>query len=454
MGLGEPSFTAFLQEHTRRTAERVRESDWDALVYYALQSTTFTPDAPIEPALDAKAFVDGLEESLRYAFPLRDGFARRPGPRRATTAADGACRGAATAGRPGPPRVLSRRRPQRIQSRRHLDATLRTEYVRAMRFLYEKEFVAPKRADSTAAIAALYRERGLSTDTAVEAGYLVHLGLATVGAADSARRIQRVLVVGPGLDLAPRTGLIEAGEPESYQPYAIADSLVMLGLARTERLVVLGADVNPRVVDRLSGAGKRDVALTLVTGIGDTRLVKLDDGYRSYFTRLGSAIGTALPEPALGPRYAGHLKKALRVSPAASRVITSARLDVVIERLDGDQFDLVVVTNVFPYMSDVELTLALANIAAMLGPGGVLIHNEPRALVGDVTAELGLPLTYSRTAVIATVEGAPAPLYDNVFVHVKTRSADWSAIRGVGGPKPGPPYFHQLNRAVICVSRE
>ena len=274
------------------------------------------------------------------------------------------------------------------------------------------------RADSADAVAALYRARGLSTDTAIEAGYLVHLGLATVAAADKSRRIDRVLIVGPGLDLAPRTGLIDAGEPESYQPYAVADSLVALGLTSPERLGVVGADVNPRVVEWLVGAGTRDVTLTLMTGIGETKAVKFDSGYRSYFSALGKAIGAVMPDAALDSRYAGHLKKALRVSPV-SRTITGARLDIVTGRLDGDPFDLVVVTNVFPYFNDVELVLALANIAAMLEPGGVLIHNEPRALAREVTAELGLPVTHSRTAVIATVEGSATPLYDSVFVHVR-----------------------------------
>src|SRR2546429_4260514 len=88
-------------------------------------------------------------------------------------------------------------------------------------------------------VAALYRDRGLSTDTAVEAGYLVHLGLATFARLDQKRPIRRVLIVGPGLDLAPRTGLVEASPPESYQPFTLVDSLVALGLARVDDLAVV-----------------------------------------------------------------------------------------------------------------------------------------------------------------------------------------------------------------------
>ena len=104
---------------------------------------------------------------------------------------------------------------------------------------------------------------------------------------------------------------------------------------------------------------------------------------------------------------------------AAEEAIDGLRLDIVSDRLSGDRVDLVVATNIFPYLNDVELTLALANIAAILAPGGLLLHNEARPLVGDITNELELPLTHSRMATLATVRGSTTPLYDRVFIHVK-----------------------------------
>ena len=89
----------------------------------------------------------------------------------------------------------------------------------------------------------------------------------------------------------------------------------------------------------------------------------------------------------------------------------------MLDRLTLDA-DLVVVTNVLPYFDDRELTLALTNIHAMLAPAGVLIHNEARPEVGEITSALGLPLTQARTAMLATASDAP-PLYDSVFVHKK-----------------------------------
>jgi predicted TPR repeat methyltransferase len=82
-----------------------------------------------------------------------------------------------------------------------------------------------------------------------------------------------------------------------------------------------------------------------------------------------------------------------------------------------ERYDLVVVTNVFPYLSDSELLLALSNVVRMLKPGGILLHNEPRPLLADATLALRLPLIHSRSAVVATVERGASPLYDSVWMH-------------------------------------
>ena len=76
-------------------------------------------------------------------------------------------------------------------------------------------------------------------------------------------------------------------------------------------------------------------------------------------------------------------------------------------------------TNILPYFDDAQLALAMSNIAAMTSPGGVFLHNESRAILGDLTTAVGLPFEQSRHAIIATVRGAKAPLFDSVFLHRK-----------------------------------
>jgi hypothetical protein len=283
-----------------------------------------------------------------------------------------------------------------------------------MQFVHEKEFVAQRSARAADAVADLYRTRGLSTDTAVEAGYLVHQGLGILKGLAPDRRIRRVLIVGPGLDLAPRTGLIEEGPPESYQPWAVIDALLSLGLARIDDLQVVAADINPRVVSHLRRSRERAPVLTLVSGIAETDTVKFSVDYRDYFGSLGRAVGAIEPAPDGGEQ--GSLRKRVRVRAGVARVLQPEQLDAITERLEGLPFDLVVATNILPYFGEVELMLAMSNVAAMLAPGGVFLHNEPRPSLGAITDAVGLPFEQARLAIIATISGGP-PLVDRVYLH-------------------------------------
>ncbi len=400
-GISAASFASYVQRVRGENEGRVRAGDLDHLVFYTLQSTHFTPLPPVEPALSAKALVEGggglpADVQPRIAALLK--------------ALDSPSRD---------PRVVYFR--ALVQSvfpdRSSREASLLREYRRVMQFLYDKEFVAQKSGPE--AVAELYRARGLSTDTAVEAGYVVYNGLGVVKSLEPDRRIRRVLIVGPGLDLAPRTSFVEAGPPESYQPWAVIDALVSLGLSRLDDLAVVGADINPRVVDHLRGSRDAAPSLTLVSGIAETPAMKLTQGYREYFAQLGRSIGD-VKESAAPRGLEGRLTKTVRVRPAAARVLEAEPLDIVTERLAAAPFDLVIATNILPYFDDTQLLLAMSNIGAMLAPGGILLHNEPRPVLGEITAALGFPYEQSRQVVIANASGGAAPLVDSLFTHRKT----------------------------------
>lgn len=417
-GLTSASFDTFVQTTHTDSLRRMGEGDMDHLVFYALQSTHFTTLPSIEPALSAKALVESLPAAAREAF-LENRSDVQPSIPPVVRTRVAALLGALDApGRDVRIRYFQSLVDSAFPVRGTREAAVLGEYLRAMRFVYRKEFVA-QRAGADA-VAELYRARGLSTDTAVEAGYVVYDGLGIIRALDPARRIRRVLIVGPGLNLAPRTGLVEAGPPESYQPWAVIDALVALGLSSLEDLQVVGADINPRVVEHLARSRAAPPVLTLVSDIGESGSVTLSAEYRRYFAQLGTAIG-APTSTARAPSAAGsgHLRKTIRVGSQPAAALTAVPLDIVTERLNQGSFDLVVVTNVLPYFDDVQLMLALSNIAAMLARGGVLVHNEARPLLHQIAPTLGLPLNQSRHVVIATVRGAAAPLFDSVWIHDK-----------------------------------
>jgi hypothetical protein len=391
-GVTAASFDVTVAGIDRDARRRVREGDLDHLVFYVLQSTHFTKLPPIEPALSAK-------RPSKDAVPA-DADARIAAFLKAVDSTDKDPRLAyfrALLAEAGGPSTHDRR------------AFLQAQYARAMSFIFEKEFAAP----TPEAVVQLYASRGLSTDTAVEAGYAVHSGLGVLKGLDPSRRIRRVLIVGPGIDLAPRTGLLEAGPPESYQPWAVIDALVGLGLSRLDDLEVVGADINPRVVDRLRASRQKAPVLRLVSGISESGGVSFVPGYREYFSTLGRGVGAVR---AGGTVPAGHLSKTLTVSAAAAATLRAEPLNIVTERLAGESFDLVIATNILPYFASTELLLALSNIASMVAPGGVFLHNDTRPEVQEGAALAGLAPDQLRQVIVATVKGAP-PLADTIVLH-------------------------------------
>ena len=315
-GITQAAFPSYVERLRENHARRMHEGDLDHLVFYALQSTHFTKLPPLEPALSAKTLVQALDPAERDGF-LRGSAAREPPVPSAVRARIAALIGAldspsrdprpfdSAQGRLAYFRALVQ---ATFPDRRGREAALHREYLRAMRFIYQKEFVA--QPAGAAAVAELYRARGLSTDTAVEAGYVVYTGLGIIRALEPDRRIKRVLIVGPGLDLAPRTGLMEAAPPESYQPWAVIDALLGLGLSRAGELHVVAADINPRVVDHLTRSRLNPPVLTLVSEIRESDTVTLSADYRDYFAQLGRAIVDGDPARGGAATLAqGHLRK-------------------------------------------------------------------------------------------------------------------------------------------------
>ncbi len=399
-GITAATFPSYVERLRADNARRVREGDLDHLIFYALQSTHFTKLPPIEPALSAKAFV---ENGTRIPPDVQ------PRIRALLNAIES---------RSEDPRLIYFRAlvHSTFANENEREHALLDEYRRAMKFVYEKEFVAQRQGAD--AVADLYRARGLSTDTAVEAGYVVYNGLGIIRSLEPARQIRRVLIVGPGLDLAPRTSLVETGAPESYQPWAVVDALLSLGLSRLENLVVVGADINPRVVARINQERTAPPILALLSGIVESPTVRITDEYRDYFMRLGREIrdGSIVNTPSVS----GHLSTSLRVRPEITQSVSAVQLDVVVERLPISAFDLIIATNILPYFDDTQLSLAISNVAAMLAPDGIFLHNEPRPVLGDITEAVGLHFEQLRRVTIASVSGGVAPLTDVVMLHRKS----------------------------------
>ncbi|HMV49232.1 MAG TPA: hypothetical protein PKD31_15860, partial [Blastocatellia bacterium] len=68
-------FAARIAEINRKTDERELQGEYDHLIFYLLQSSRFTAQPPIEPALSAYQFVQSLSDAERSRFLAEsDGF--------------------------------------------------------------------------------------------------------------------------------------------------------------------------------------------------------------------------------------------------------------------------------------------------------------------------------------------------------------------------------------------
>ena len=409
-------FAAYIRRVETDTDRRLAEGEREHVIYYALQSATFTTRPRIEPAISGLAFVGTLSQPERSRLVEDPSYLPAAGwpPAERARVAD-----LLNALRKGPidarlayfrELLLSGRGSPSVES-------LYPDYVRVARFLYRKELLS---GGDAATVAQLYQSRAHSSDTQIEAGFGVYLGLGTARALEPALRMTRVLVVGPGLDLAPRTDLIDVAAPQSYQPFAVADALVALSLASERDLHIHSIDVKPRVVRFIEAVAREPVTLHVFTGMTETTEQPFSADYRTYVRQFGRAIGDEVAPPrgiASDRRY----QHSIAVRPSFTRAMSAKRLNIISERLaDRGAFDLIVATNVLNYFDDRQLALALSNIAAMLRPGGLLLHNESRAGLVETADAVGLPPLQMRTAVI----GGPAerPLYDAVWLHRKVRT--------------------------------
>jgi hypothetical protein len=364
-GVGEREFPGFLRSIEREASQREQEGEREHLVFFVLQSSAFTQLPRIEPGASAQEWMvrGEIPATVRQRV---DAF------------------------------LTSKPQGERMKYLRSIFPQGSTvefllgEYRRTMTALYQKEFEHS---------ADFYQKRGHSTDTNVAANYAVWSALRILRALHPGLKLERVLIVGPGLDFAPRTAFDESNDPQSYQPFAVADALMGLGLAELPDIHCL--DLNPRVVrffDDFRARPRAELRMSTIPGEAD---------YRKYFEDLGKSVGTV---------SGNGLAKSIVLSPEVVKLVSASRGNIVTETPDS-RYDLVIATNVLVYCKDLELLLASSNIAAALKPGGYFVSNEIRPIMDEYAAATRMQPVQARTLLIA--KGKKSPLYDSFAVFQK-----------------------------------
>jgi SAM-dependent methyltransferase len=229
----------------------------------------------------------------------------------------------------------------------------------------------------------IFRDRGLSSDSAIPIEFGIEQALTAIRANGTMApaSVRRVAIVGPGLDFTDKQEGYDFYPPQTIQPFAVIDSLRRIGLAASAGVQVTTFDLSPRVLALIAAARQRAsegraYSLVLPRELDRSWLPELI----AYWQRFGDRIGqqTSVPE---APPAAGRVSvRGVLVQPSVVLSIEPRDLNIVLQRVEplatGEQFDLIVATNILLYYDVFEQSLALTNIAKMLRPGGLFLTND------------------------------------------------------------------------------
>lgn len=367
----EAAWPQWAAERDKAIRARVTRGDEDSIAFLLLFGTSFTK-APRATARELSALVSSPPDALTALRARFDDFA-------------------AALASPGT--------NERLQFAREVVARAVPDMssVAVRRYLEERTLAIGRAGaeqlsamvNEPQATATIFRERGLSSDTTVTVDFglerafdaLKSEGLMREGA------VRRVAIVGPGLDFVDKQHGYDFYPQQTIQPFAVIDSLLRYGLASADQLSLVAFDLSPRVVAHVESARQRAAAGTTYTLVLPR---PLDPPWVpplvEYWERLGNWIEqdavpgskTRTPVP---PPSAGRLEvRSVQVRPAVALRTAARDLNIVLQRVGpapvDQQFDLIIATNILLYYDVFEQSLAAANIAAMLRPGGIFLANS------------------------------------------------------------------------------
>ena len=281
---------------------------------------------------------------------------------------------------------------RQVLARSGMDASSATGKVRLRTYLEDRAAVvggavhASTLLDPNARLVdqvTIFHDRGLASDTSIliDFGIDTALGEAKAAGVLNPALVRRVAVIGPGLDFTDKQEGHDFYPQQTIQPFAVIESLKARGLAAPAGVQVTAFDLSSRVIQHIDAARARardGRSYTLVLPRELERPWTAD--LARYWQRFGDRIGqqTRVVAP---PPEAGRLDvRAVAIPPPVVLSIASRDLNVIVQRMEPlppeQQFDLVLATNILLYYDVFEQSLAVANIAKMMRPGGIFLTND------------------------------------------------------------------------------
>ena len=218
-----------------------------------------------------------------------------------------------------------------------------------------------------------FSARGVSLDTTIFPNYAIDVALGEAQSKGLLKSVARAAIVGPGLDFIDKDSGFDYYPLQTLQPFALADSLTGRKLGQAKITIL---DISPRV--RLHVASARRDAKPYVIQLPRNKTPWLP-GALEYWKHFGDAL--AFPAPAIEPpaSVTSIETRAVRFPAATVLALDTEDVNIVTQRLSlgaAERYDLMVATTILVYYSPFEQALALANIATMLKPGGLLLTND------------------------------------------------------------------------------
>ena len=249
-----------------------------------------------------------------------------------------------------------------------------------------RDDVIRERNDAKANRFQAFKNRGLSTDSDLYPDFTIEMHLRHMMANGLLKpgSVHRVGIVGPGLDFVNKKFGADFYPPQITQPFAVIDSLGRLGLSDPATIELYTFDISPRVNIHLQRARKRAASgesytVQLLWSPGQQWSPAYLSGFEAFWQKLGDQIAKpATPIPV--PESAVNIRnRAVSIRPGVVMRITPVDMNVVFQTLPlppDRRFDLIIGTNIFLYYDALEQSLARANVATMIKPGGFLFSND------------------------------------------------------------------------------
>ena len=381
----EKRWPAWIDSQRHGLEARIAQGDVDSVVNLLLFGTSFTS----EPRITASLLADLNQKWIAGDRSTQETLARHY-QQRAADLVNAAWAAAETDARLQDVKRVLDARGHRLDTATGQRAAIQDLLASVARVREEAARLAEeveaqgRLKDPTAAFAErsrLFRSRGLSADSSVLTQFAVDRAVCTLAGrgALAARSVNRVAIVGPGLDFVDKQEGFDFYEPQSLQPFTLADSLLHCGLATRSALSITTIDISPRVNGHLRAAvrranDRRSAYPLVLPWIPEN----VSGEATAYWKRAGAQVGRTFAAPAPGG-IPGVLARGVAVSPEIIARIRPVDASIVSDRLvvpEERRFDLVLASNVLVYYDTFEQTLALASVAAILKPGGVLLTND------------------------------------------------------------------------------